>query len=222
MPAGQDVGLRRRGRVGRRRLQRRVPAGQAGRGRRASQPPPAAGPRAGQPGGKPTPPPERIETWGEFDPGNGFLVGQEQRRRAGASAATRWCATSTRCPASRPSPTTSETSAPSTAATTSAPHRVMVFFKGWLGSPKLIYTITFWTVNSTRPERDLRQHRLPVQPEVQPLRRPQREPGDTLAPGVASLLARPRSRDGRRVLPALLQRPASGPRANPCPASGTT
>ena len=28
-------------------------------------------------------------------------------------------------------------------------HRVMVFFKGWLGSPKLIYAVTFWTVNST-------------------------------------------------------------------------
>ena len=55
------------------------------------------------------------------------------------------------------------------------PHRVMVFFKGWLGNPKLIYAITFWTVNSHRPERHLRQPRLPVQPEVQPLRRPQRE-----------------------------------------------
>jgi hypothetical protein len=28
-------------------------------------------------------------------------------------------------------------------------HRVMIFFKGWLASPKLIYAITFWTVNST-------------------------------------------------------------------------
>jgi hypothetical protein len=29
------------------------------------------------------------------------------------------------------------------------PHRVMVFFKGWLASPKLIYAVTFWTVNTT-------------------------------------------------------------------------
>jgi hypothetical protein len=29
------------------------------------------------------------------------------------------------------------------------PHRTMVFFKGWLGDPKLIYVITFWTVLDT-------------------------------------------------------------------------
>jgi hypothetical protein len=28
-------------------------------------------------------------------------------------------------------------------------HRIMVFLKGWLGSPKLIYNITLWTVNTT-------------------------------------------------------------------------
>jgi hypothetical protein len=28
-------------------------------------------------------------------------------------------------------------------------HRIMVFFKGWLGSPHLIYNITLWTVNAT-------------------------------------------------------------------------
>ena len=72
------------------------------------------------------------------------------------------------------------------------------------------------------PERHLRQPRLPVQPEVQPLRRPQREPRDALAPGLASLLARPRSRDGRRVLPALLQLRRLGPGRARARASGTT
>ncbi len=28
-------------------------------------------------------------------------------------------------------------------------HRIMLFFKGWMGSPKLIYNITLWTVNPT-------------------------------------------------------------------------
>jgi hypothetical protein len=28
-------------------------------------------------------------------------------------------------------------------------HRIMVFFKGWLGRPKLVYTIILWTVNTT-------------------------------------------------------------------------
>ena len=29
------------------------------------------------------------------------------------------------------------------------PHRVMIFFKGWLGNPKFIYNIFVWTVNPT-------------------------------------------------------------------------
>jgi hypothetical protein len=29
------------------------------------------------------------------------------------------------------------------------PHRIMVFFKGWLGNEKLVYNIFFWTVNPT-------------------------------------------------------------------------
>src|SRR5204863_828399 len=28
-------------------------------------------------------------------------------------------------------------------------HRIMVFFKGWIGRPKLIYTVILWTVNTT-------------------------------------------------------------------------
>jgi len=29
------------------------------------------------------------------------------------------------------------------------PHRVIVFLKGWLGAPKLVYTLILWTVNTT-------------------------------------------------------------------------
>ena len=47
-------------------------------------------------------------------------------------------------------------------------------------------------------------------------------PGNALAPGLAPLLARPRSRDGRRVLPALLQLRRLGSGRSPCRASGTT
>ena len=28
-------------------------------------------------------------------------------------------------------------------------HRIMVFLKGWMGDPKLIYNISLWTVNTT-------------------------------------------------------------------------
>ena len=73
-----------------------------------------------------------------------------------------------------------------------------------------------------RPGWRLRQHRLPVHPEVQPLRRPQRDPGHAFAPRLASVLARPRSRDGRRVLPALLHVRRRGRRASSCRGSGTT
>ena len=35
-------------------------------------------------------------------------------------------------------------------------HRIMVFLKGWLGSPKLIYNVTLWTVNTTDQKCHLR------------------------------------------------------------------
>ena len=73
-----------------------------------------------------------------------------------------------------------------------------------------------------RPGWRLRQYRLPVHQAVQPLRRHQRDPGHALAAGLASVLARPRSRDGRRVLPALLHLRHHGRRARCCRGSGTT
>ena len=62
-----------------------------------------------------------------------------------------------------------------------------------------------------QPERHLRQRRLSVPPEVQPLRRPQRQPGDPLAAGQPSAVAGQRPRDGRRVLPAVLRLRRLGP-----------
>src|SRR4029434_7531292 len=29
------------------------------------------------------------------------------------------------------------------------PHRVIVYLKGWVGLPKRVYTLVFWTVNTT-------------------------------------------------------------------------
>ena len=29
------------------------------------------------------------------------------------------------------------------------PHRIIIYLKGGLGSPKLVYTVFFWTVNPT-------------------------------------------------------------------------
>src|SRR6266478_1690711 len=51
------------------------------------------------------------------------------------------------------------------------------------------------------PEGRLWNARLPVQQEVQSVWRTERITGNTIAPGFASLLARSRSCDGRRILP---------------------
>ena len=98
----------------------------------------------------------------------------------------------------------------------------MIFFKGWLGRPEAHLHDHVLDGERHRPGRALRQPRLPVQPEVQPLRRHQRQSRHAVAAGLAPVLAGPRPRDGRRVLPARLRRPASGRRASRCPASGTT
>ena len=72
-----------------------------------------------------------------------------------------------------------------------------------------------------RPERHLRQPRLSVQQEVQPLRRRARQPGNALAAGLAPLLARQRPRHGGRVLPPLLRHRRLRHRRGRCRASGT-
>jgi hypothetical protein len=95
---------------------------------------------------KPTQP--RIETWGDFDPGDGFLIG---RNKAGELAISAYALIRyiNQMPAEqmftdhlgneRPVDTRNEFSA----------HRFMIFFKGWLGTKKLIYNIFLWTVNTT-------------------------------------------------------------------------
>jgi hypothetical protein len=93
-------------------------------------------------------PAERIETWGEFDPGDGFLVGRGSEGQLSISgyALLRYLNQS-------PGEQTFADHLGNERAVDGRndlySHRVMIFFKGWLASPKLIYAITFWTVNST-------------------------------------------------------------------------
>ena len=105
-------------------------------------PPPATG---GQPEHQPT---EPNETWGLFDPGKGFLVGRSSVGELAISgfALVRYV-----------------NQTPGVGTFTDHlgnirnvdgrhdiwPHRVMVFMKGWMGNPKLIYSVTFWTVLDT-------------------------------------------------------------------------
>jgi hypothetical protein len=89
-----------------------------------------------------------IETWGEFDPGQGFLVG---RSSAGELSIAGYAL------ARYINQTPGEQEFTDHLGNTRTvdgrhdiyPHRVMIFFKGWLGDPKLIYAVTFWTVLDT-------------------------------------------------------------------------
>jgi hypothetical protein len=112
----------------------------------------------GQPAGAAAPtatpapavPPERkpFESWGEFSPGDGFTVG---RSSAGSLSISGYALV--RYMNQMPGEQTFTDHLGNTRSVDGRndiySHRVMVFFKGWLGSPRLIYAITLWTVNTT-------------------------------------------------------------------------
>jgi Protein of unknown function (DUF3011) len=97
---------------------------------------------------EPKKPSERIETWGEFDPGDGFLVG-----RSGAGEFSISAYALLRYLNQTPGRQTFTDHLGNERTVDGRndifPHRVMIFFKGWLGDPKLVYTLFVWTVNST-------------------------------------------------------------------------
>jgi hypothetical protein len=105
-------------------------------------------PAPGQTGGNMVPSPERVEQWGEFNPGNGFLVGRSSVGELGISAYAL-----VRYVNQMPGEQTFTDHLGNERLVDGRndiwPHRVMVFFKGWVGSPKLIYAITLWTVLDT-------------------------------------------------------------------------
>jgi len=103
--------------------------------------PPAAAPAQEKPY-------EPVETWGEFDPGRGFLIG---RGSAGEMSISGYALV--RYVNQTPGEQTFTDHLGNTQTVDGRndiwPHRVMIFLKGWLGSPKLIYAVTFWTVLDT-------------------------------------------------------------------------
>jgi hypothetical protein len=96
----------------------------------------------------PAPRPERIETWGEFDPGDGFLVGRGSAGELSISgyALVRYI---NQTPGTQTFTDHLGNERTVDGRNDIAPHRVMVFLKGWLADPKLIYTVFVWTVNAT-------------------------------------------------------------------------
>lgn len=94
---------------------------------------------------RPTP---RLEEWGEFDAGEGFLVGRNSLGELAISGygLLRWV---NQMPVDQTFTDHLGNTRTVDARNDIFPHRVMVFFKGWMGSPKLVYTIILWTVNTT-------------------------------------------------------------------------
>jgi hypothetical protein len=91
---------------------------------------------------------QQIEEWGDFRPGEGFLIG---RGSAGELAISGYAMA--RYMNQMPGESTFTDHLGNTRTVDGRndiySHRIMVFLKGWLASPRLIYAITLWTVNTT-------------------------------------------------------------------------
>jgi hypothetical protein len=89
-----------------------------------------------------------VETWGDFDPGEGFLLGRSKIGELSLSAygLLRYI---NQLPASQSFTDHLGNEHNVDTRNDLFAHRFMVFFKGWLGTRKLIYNITLWTVNTT-------------------------------------------------------------------------
>ena len=89
-----------------------------------------------------------VETWGEFDPGRGFLIGRGSAGELSISgyALVRYV---NQTPGEQTFTDHLGNERTVDGRNDIWPHRVMVFLKGWVGNPRLIYTITLWTVLDT-------------------------------------------------------------------------
>jgi hypothetical protein len=107
---------------------------------------PAAAPTAAP--AEPRQPSERIESWGEFEPGDGFLLGRSKAGELSLSAYAlmRYI---NQLPADQAFTDHLGNEHPVDPRQDLFPHRIMVFLKGWVGTPKLIYNLFFWTVTAT-------------------------------------------------------------------------
>ncbi len=91
---------------------------------------------------------DAVEQWGTFDPGKGFLVGRSKQGELSLSgyALVRYM---NQMPADQTFTDHLGGEHPVKAREDIYSHRVLVWLNGWVGTPKLLYTIAFWTVNTT-------------------------------------------------------------------------
>jgi hypothetical protein len=94
---------------------------------------------------EPTP---QVAMWGEFDPGKGFLVG---RSSAGELAISAYALVRylNQMPDADTFTDHLGNERPVDGRNDIFPHRVIIWFKGWMGRPQLVYNIAVWTVNTT-------------------------------------------------------------------------
>jgi len=102
----------------------------------------------GEMGKKKIPTQPENETWGLFDPGHGFLIGRGPLGEMSISGygLLRYI---NQMPASQTYTDHLGNIHNVDARNDFFSHRIMVWLKGWLFSPKFIYTVTIWTVNTT-------------------------------------------------------------------------
>lgn len=89
-----------------------------------------------------------VETWGVYDPGTGFVVGRSDfgELDISAYAMARYMSQHDADGVFKDHLGNVRTVDPRNDIFS---HRIMLFAKGWMGSEKLIYNITLWTVNTT-------------------------------------------------------------------------
>ena len=90
----------------------------------------------------------QVETWGVYDPGKGFLVGRSELGELGISGYGMVRYMSQHDADQKFTDHLGNVRAVDPRDDIFS-HRIMVFLKGWMGSEKLIYNITLWTVNTT-------------------------------------------------------------------------
>ncbi len=103
---------------------------------------------AAAPASAPDPQQPPIESWGDFAPGDGFLIGRGSAGELSISAyaLVRYL---NQLPADE---TFTDHFGNEHAVDTRNdifPHRAIVYLKGWIGVPALVYNVVVWTVNTT-------------------------------------------------------------------------
>jgi hypothetical protein len=93
-------------------------------------------------------PTERLDTWSVYEPGTGYLIGRTKRGELAISAYAmgRYL---NQNDDDQVFTDHQGNERPVDPRNDIFSHRIMVFLKGWMVDPKLVYTITFWTVNTT-------------------------------------------------------------------------